>query len=139
MAYLDDIDLVLDCTDNLDTRLEINRACVAAQKPLISAAAIGWEGQLTTFRFDQQSSPCLACILKAGTGGPPMDCSTAGVIGPVLGTMGSVQATRALQILADIEVDDSTWMHRYDGRSGRWLSTRIKALENCPVCNPYAD
>lgn len=138
-AFMDDVDLVLDCTDNLDTRLEINRACVAFQKPLISAAAIGWEGQISTFRFDRNPSPCLACVLKTGAGGPPMNCSTAGVIGPVLGTMGSMQATQAIKVLADFEEDDSTWMHRYDGRSGRWISMKISSSPDCPICDPHAD
>ncbi len=138
-AYLGEVDLVLDCTDNLDSRLEISRACVAFQKPLVSAAAIGWEGQLICLRLDRRSSPCLACVLRTGNGGPPMDCSTLGVVGPVLGIMGSMQATQALRILAEIGDDASTWMHRYDGRSGHWFSSRIEPSPQCTVCNPHAD
>ncbi len=138
-TWLERVDLVLDCTDNLQTRLEINRACVAFQTPLISAAAIGWEGQLVRFRFDRTPRPCLACIFRDTVPELMMDCDTAGVIGPVLGTLGSMQATQALKMLADLDRDESCWMQRYDGRQGRWLSSQVMPVDHCPVCNPHAD
>ena len=129
----DDCDLVLDCTDNLGARHAINRACIAARLPLISASALGWEGQLMSFDFRQQSSPCLACLLPEGSAEPLMNCGNAGVVGPVLGAMGSLQAISALRILLGKPVIHGD-VQRFDGATNRWLGLTASTSAECGCC-----
>ena len=127
--------VILDCTDNISTRQEINRAAVAYQKPLISAAAMGWEGQLTEIRADIQDSACLACAYGLEKDEPLLNCSTAGVMGPVLGVMGSMQAIRAIQIVAGNSIQDESSISRFDGKRGSWSSFGMPVNAECPVCS----
>ncbi len=134
-GLLDDAALILDCTDNIATRQEINRAAVAYSKPLISAAALGWEGQLLEVRTDIESAACLACAYGLEEDEPMMNCSTAGVMGPVLGVMGSMQALRAIQIIAGNSTSDNSQLGRFDGKSGEWKHFGIPAKTDCAVCS----
>lgn len=94
-------DVVIDCSDNFPTRFAVNRACVAAHKPLVSAAVVRFEGQVSTFRLDRPDSPCYACLYR-DTGANEADlCSQFGVLAPVAGMLGTLQATETLKVLLD--------------------------------------
>ncbi len=93
------VDLVLDCSDNFSTREAVNAACVAAGKPLVSGAAIRLEGQLSVFDPRRDYSPCYHCLYGHGSEAE-LTCSEAGVIGPLVGLVGSLQALEAMKLLA---------------------------------------
>ncbi|GKT11903.1 MAG: molybdopterin-synthase adenylyltransferase [Thiomicrorhabdus sp.] len=94
-------DVVLDCTDNFATRFAINRACFASRIPLISGAAIRWEGQLSTYDFRKDDSPCYQCLYQESDA-QTQTCSQNGVLSPVVGMVGSMQATEAIKALLDL-------------------------------------
>ena len=94
----DDYSLVVDCTDNLASRHLLNQHCQRHSIPFVSASAIGWEGQLIAFDFAQNRSLCLNCIIDKNAPEPIMNCGNSGVVGPVLGAMGSLQATTVIRI-----------------------------------------
>ena len=85
-------DLVVDCTDNLAARQQLNRHCVSHKIPLVSGSALGWEGQLMAFDFADNERLCLNCIIDKDSAEPIMNCANSGVVGPVLGAVGSLQA-----------------------------------------------
>lgn len=97
-ALVDQADVILDCTDNFASRFALNRACYRAKKPLISGAAIRMEGQLTTYDFRQENSPCYQCLYKEESG-QELTCGMNGVLSPVVGMIGSMQAIEAIKAL----------------------------------------
>lgn len=125
-------DVVLDCSDNLDTRQAISAACVAHGRVLVSAAATGWDGQLMVFDHRTRRAPCYQCLYPPGTPAPVQNCVTVGVIGPLLGLLGAQQALLALQALLGMPLP--TDLQLVDGRT---LTTRRFALTprpGCPCC-----
>lgn len=99
--YVEFADVVLDCTDNFASRFALNRICYQLKKPLISAAAIRWEGQLTTYDFRKEDTPCYQCLYKEDNG-QELTCSASGVLSPVVGMLGSMQAIEAIKALLDM-------------------------------------
>lgn len=132
-----DYQLVLDCTDNLAARGLLNRHCRASRLPLVSASAIGWEGQLLAFDFVRQQSPCFNCSITQSKPEAATelaeDCSSAGVLGPVLGVMGSLQATTAIAMILGYFQQHGE-LQRYDGKSGRWMNVALSTNPNCQLC-----
>lgn len=94
-------DVVLDCTDNFKTRFALNRVCFRHKIPLVSGAAIRWEGQLATYDFRKPDSPCYQCLYK-DENAPELTCSQNGVLAPVVGMIGSMQAIEAIKVLANL-------------------------------------
>lgn len=94
-------DIVLDCSDNFDTRFALNQACLKAKKPLVSGAAIRWEGQLTTYDFRRDDSPCYECLYKPDSH-TDQSCSRNGVIAPLVGMVGAMQALEAIKALSGL-------------------------------------
>ena len=129
----DDYSLVVDCTDNLASRHLLNQHCQRHSIPFVSASAIGWEGQLIAFDFAQHRSLCLNCIIDKNAPEPIMNCGNSGVVGPVLGAMGSLQATTVIRMLLGYFKQHGE-MQRYDGKAGRWLSLTSAAKAGCAVC-----
>ena len=129
----DDYSLVVDCTDNLASRHLLNQHCQRHSIPFVSASAIGWEGQLIAFDFAQHRSLCLNCIIDKNAPEPIMNCGNSGVVGPVLGAMGSLQATTVIRMLLGYFKQHGE-MQRYDGKAGRWLSLTSAAKAGCVVC-----
>lgn len=123
--------LVLDCTDNFATRQAINRACVAHGRPLISGAAIRMDGQLAVFDLRAADSPCYACVYGEGTDGD-LACSEAGILGPVVGVVGTLQALAAIRTLSGASV--ASVLHLFDGRTLGWRQVAILRDPQCPVC-----
>lgn len=124
-------DVVLDCTDNMATRQAINAACVALQTPLITASAVGLGGQLMVLTppWDQG---CYRCLWPDDAE-PERNCRTAGILGPVVGVMGTLQALEAIKLLSGIETERNT-LRLFDARSSGWRHLALHRASGCPVC-----
>jgi len=130
------VDLVLDCTDNFSIREAINQACVAARKPLVSGAAIRLEGQLSVFDPRDDRSPCYHCLYGHGSEAE-LTCSEAGVLGPLVGLVGSLQALEALKLLAGFGEPLVGRLLLIDGFSSRFRELRVKRDPACAVCGGH--
>ena len=127
------VDLVLDCSDNFATREAVNAACVAAGKPLVSGAAIRLEGQLSVFDPRRADSPCYHCLYGHGSEAE-LTCSEAGVIGPLVGLVGSLQALEALKLLAGFGEPMVGRLLLIDALSTRFRELKVKRDPACSVC-----
>lgn len=132
VALIQQADLVLDCTDNLATRLAINAACVQADKPLVAAAAIRFEGQIGVFQASNNTA-CYQCFYGK-VADLPQTCSTNGVLGPVLGVLGSMQAIEAIKILTQIGDPLLGRVLLFDALSMEWTTIRVPKRADCPIC-----
>jgi adenylyltransferase/sulfurtransferase len=126
-------DAVVDASDNFATRFGLNRICVEQKKPLISGAVIRMEGQVTTFRADLPDSPCYRCLYK------DMDeiaetCSETGVLAPVAGIIGSIQATETLKVLTGVGQTLNGRLLILDAQTMEWREIRLRRDPLCPVC-----
>ncbi|MGQ4277503.1 HesA/MoeB/ThiF family protein [Pseudidiomarina sp. E22-M8] len=126
-------DVVVDCCDNLATRNAINAACVAAEKPLVSGAAIRYEGQLSVF-LNQQHGPCYQCFSLL-FGEQQLSCMESGILAPVVGVIGSMQAVETLKLLAQIGEPIAGHVLLYDGLHGDWQKFQLSRHPQCPLCN----
>lgn len=124
-------DVVVDCTDNFPTRFAINQACFTAKKPLVSGAVIRMEGQISTFDF-RQAGACYRCLYNE-EGGVEDTCSTNGILAPVAGIIGSMQATEALKVLLNLPTLHGRLL-LLDAKYMQWRELRLRADANCPVC-----
>ncbi len=163
---LDDLvaqaDVVLDCSDNFTTRQAVNAACVRHRKPLVSGAAVGWDGQLSVHlprrpapeaaepqdkgRDEGKSprpglvepwladSPCYACVFPPGSQVQETPCATMGVLAPLVGIIGSMQAAEALKLLAPTGMPVAGRLLMLSARSMEWTSLRVHRDLACPVC-----
>jgi adenylyltransferase/sulfurtransferase len=127
------VDLVLDCCDNFQTRFAVNAACVAAGIPLVSGAAIRLEGQVTAFS-GRPGGPCYQCLYPRD-GGIDETCSTNGVLAPVVGIIGSIQATEAIKILTGLGEPLFGRLLLLDAALMQWRSLRLPADPSCPICS----
>lgn len=127
------VDLVLDCSDNFATRAAVNAACVATGRPLVSGAAIRLEGQLSVFDPRRADSPCYHCLYGEGSEAE-LSCSEAGVLGPVVGLVGSLQALEALKLLAGFGEPLVGRLLLVDAAGSRFRELRVRRDPGCPVC-----
>jgi molybdopterin/thiamine biosynthesis adenylyltransferase len=131
-------DLILDGTDNFDTRYLVNRTAVSLGKPLISGALSQWEGQLSVFD-PATSGPCYQCIFpKAPAPGLAPSCAEAGVIGPLPGVIGAMMALEAIKLITDAGEVLRSEMMIYDGLYGETRKIKLKRRDDCPVCGKFA-
>jgi molybdopterin-synthase adenylyltransferase len=128
-----DAAVVLDCCDNFATRHAINRACVKHRRPLVSGAAIRFDGQVATFDMRAAESPCYACLFPPGDGEDEL-CSTMGVFAPVTGIIGTVQAAEALKLAAGAGTPLTGRLLMLDALTMQWHSVRVPCDPDCPVC-----
>ena len=126
-------DLVVDGSDNFDTRFAVNAACVAARTPLVSGAAIRMEGQVAVFRADQPDSPCYRCLYREGTE-TEQTCAENGVLAPIVGIVGSLQALEAIKVLTGIGETLCGRLLVIDGRNLDIRALRLHRDPGCPVC-----
>jgi adenylyltransferase/sulfurtransferase len=131
--HIESCDVVLDCTDNLPSRWTINKACRAARKPLVTGAAIRYEGQVAVFRHDQPESACYEC-LYSDADEELADCAGQGILASVAGTVGTVMVTEAIRIVAGFGSGLADRLWAYDGGSGESHTLRIERRIDCPVC-----
>ena len=130
-------DVVLDCTDNFATRHAINRACVKHRKPLVSGAAIGFDGQVTVFDSRSENSPCYACMFPESSQPVEAQCATMGVFAPMVGIIGSVQAAEALKLLIGVGQSLAARLLMLDGRHMQWTQLSVPRDSSCPVCGTH--
>ncbi len=127
-------DVVLDCSDNFRTRHQINAACVRHRKPLVSGAAIGWDAQVSVYDTRQAGAPCYACLFPPAAVFEDVACATLGVLAPLVGIVGSLQAAEALKLLVGTGQPLSGRLLMLDGRSMVWDSVAIARQASCSVC-----
>ena len=126
-------DIVIDATDNLASRLEINQHCYSTRTPLVSASAIRWEGQLAVFDSCRQDSPCYQC-LYGSMGEVGQSCSENGVMGPVVGMLGCMQANEAVKLLTGAGTSLIGRVLMLDALNMEWQYIRLKRDPACSVC-----
>lgn len=124
--------LVLDCTDNVASREQLNRLCYAQHKPLVSGAAIRMEGQVSVFTY-QENQPCYRCLSRL-FGDNALTCVEAGVMAPLVGIIGNLQAMEAIKLLADYGQVISGRLLMYDAMTAEFRSLKLAKDANCEVC-----
>lgn len=133
-ALVAQADVVLDCCDNFSTRQAVNAACVKHRKPLVSGAAIRFDGQISVYDTRDTGSPCYACIFPPDANFEEARCSTMGVFAPLVGIIGSMQAAEALKLLSGAGESIAGRLLMLDGRSMEWNDIRLPRNTSCPVC-----
>lgn len=132
------VDVVLDCTDNFVTRHAINRACREYRKPLVSGAAIRFDGQISVFDARHPDSACYHCLFPEAQDVEEMRCSVMGVFAPLTGIIGSMQAAEALKIIIGCGTSLAGRLLLLDGLSMEWRSIAVPRDPNCAVCGSGA-
>jgi molybdopterin-synthase adenylyltransferase len=127
-------DVVIDCSDNFATRHAVNAACVEHGKPLVSGAAIGFDGQVSVYDTRDPALPCYACLFPPEAVFEEVRCATMGVFAPLVGIIGSLQAAEALKLLAGIGTSLAGRLQMLDARSMAWTEIRMARTPGCPVC-----
>ncbi len=131
-------DVVLDCTDNYATRQMINAACVRHRVPLVSGAAIRFDGQLAVYDPREALSPCYACVFPPQQAVEETRCATMGVFAPLVGVIGSLQAAEALKLLAGAGTPLTGRLLMLEGLRMEWSEIRVSRQAACPVCGSHA-
>ena len=127
-------DVVLDCSDNFATRHALNRACVAARKPLVAGAAIRFDAQLMVFDLRQKTSPCYSCIFPEDAEVEEVQCSQMGVFAPLTGMVGSIQAMEAIKLLVGTGESLSGRLLIVDANAAEWRTVKVARDPACKVC-----
>jgi len=127
-------DVVLDCSDNFTTRFDINTACVKTHTPLVSGAAIRFEGQLAVFDSRNKDSPCYSCLYKEGED-EQQTCAETGVLSPLVGIIGSMQALEAVKIILSLGNSLCGRLVVFDGLQHEWRTLRLSRDPACRVCS----
>ncbi|MGI4778906.1 MAG: HesA/MoeB/ThiF family protein [Janthinobacterium lividum] len=130
-----DADVVVDCSDNFTTRQAANLACVAHAVPLVSGAAIRFDGQLGVYDVRNDASPCYACVFPPNAGFEETRCAVLGAFAPVVGTIGTLQAGEALKLLAGISPSLAGSLLMFDGRRTSFDMLRVARDPACSVCS----
>ena len=140
-------DVVIDCCDNFATRQAVNAACVAHGKPLVSGAAVGFDGQISVYdtrdtratrATRDASNPCYACLFPPEATVADAACATMGVFAPLVGIIGSMQAAEALKLLAGVGSSLAGRLQMLDARTMEWSEIRLSRTPACPVCGHRA-
>jgi len=132
--FVDAADVVLDCSDNFATRHALNRACVRLKKPLVSGAAIRLDAQLGVFDLRRGDAPCYACLFPEDGEVEEVQCSVMGVLAPMTGVIGALQAMEAVKLLAGAGERPDGRLLLLDARRAEWRSVRVRKDPECPVC-----
>ena len=132
LTHAKTVDLLIDCTDNFPTRFQLNRASLETRTPFVSGAAIRWAGQVTTFDPRQDDSPCYQCLYH-DTEVESTTCAMEGVIAPLVGVIGTVQAMEAVNILlGNGQLAGNLWL--FDAQFMEWQQIRLPKNPNCAAC-----
>jgi molybdopterin/thiamine biosynthesis adenylyltransferase len=127
-------DVVLDCSDNFATRHAVNRACVRHAKPLVSGAAIRFDGQVAVFDLRRDDAPCYACLFPEGGETEELRCAVMGVLAPLTGTVGALQAAETIKLMAGVGESLSGRLLMFDALRAEWRSVRVPKDPDCAVC-----
>jgi adenylyltransferase/sulfurtransferase len=133
-ARVAEADIVVDCSDNFATRHAVNRACVAAGKPLVSGAAIRFDGQVAVFDPRDPASPCYHCLFGEGDELEETRCATMGVFAPLVGIVGATQAAEALKLLAGVGESLAGRLLVLDALAMQWRELTVPRDPSCAVC-----
>ena len=133
-ALVAEADVVLDCTDNFATRHAINRACVLHRKPLVSGAAIRFDGQISVYDLRRADSPCYHCLFPEGDDAEEVRCAVMGVFAPLTGIIGTMQAAEALKLVAGIGESLTGRLLLLDALDMEWRSVKFGKDAGCTVC-----
>lgn len=125
--------IVVDATDNFSARYALNQTCVTAGVPLVSGAAIRWEGQVAVFDPRQPNSPCYRCLYAEGND-QALSCSENGVVAPLVGIIGTCQAMEAIKLLTDVGETLTGYVLYFDAKRMEWRKLRLPKNPDCPVC-----
>jgi adenylyltransferase/sulfurtransferase len=128
------VDLVVDASDNFATRFAINQACVELKTPLVSGAAIRTEGQVMVVDSRVAGSPCYRCLYEDGGDDQNLSCSESGVLAPLVGIIGSIQALEAIKVLANYGEPLVGSLLIFDGKVMEWRKLKLSQNAECPVC-----
>lgn len=128
-------DVVLDCTDNFETRHAINLACVVHGKPLVSGAALRLDGQLAVYHTQHAHSPCYACVFPPTQNFEETRCATMGVLAPLVGVIGSLQTAEALKILSGMGSSMIGQLMLFNAQHMEWQTLQTHRQAECPVCS----
>jgi molybdopterin/thiamine biosynthesis adenylyltransferase len=131
---LPEVDVVLDCSDNFRTRHAVNAACVRHRVPLVSGAAVGFDGQVSVYDTRDAAAPCYACLFPPDAAYEEVACATMGVFAPLVGIVGSVQAAEALKLLAGVGTSLAGRLLMLDARAMEWTELKTPRDPGCPVC-----
>jgi molybdopterin-synthase adenylyltransferase len=131
-------DVVLDCSDNFETRHAVNRACVRHGRPLVSGAAVRFDGQVTVFDLRDTASPCYNCLFPEDTEPEEMRCAVMGVFAPLTGIVGTIQAAEALKLLAGVGATLAGRLLIIDALSTDWRGVKLARDPGCVVCSTRA-
>jgi molybdopterin/thiamine biosynthesis adenylyltransferase len=138
-AWLDravaESDVVIDCSDNFKTRQAVNAACVAHAKPLVSGAAIGFDGQVSVYDTRHAEAPCYACLFPPDATTADAQCATMGVFAPLVGIIGTMQAAEALKLLTGVGSSLAGRLQMLDARTMEWTQIAVGRQADCPVCS----
>jgi molybdopterin/thiamine biosynthesis adenylyltransferase len=135
-ALVPNVQVVVDCCDNFATRQAVNAACVRHKVPLVSGAAIRMDGQLAVYDARQDTSPCYACIFPPEDTPEEVRCATMGVLAPLVGVIGTMQAMETVKLLAGIGSRLTGKLQMLDGRGMEWHEMRLQRNPHCSVCGP---
>lgn len=130
-----DVDAVLDCSDNFDTRFLLNEVCVAQKKPLVSGAAVRAEGQLAVFDMRSDTSACYRCVYHDVVRDEFVNCANNGVLAPLVGVIGSLQAVEAIKLIANYGRPSFGHLLVMDLKQNEWRQLKVKKDKDCPVCS----
>jgi sulfur carrier protein ThiS adenylyltransferase len=131
--YLPQVDLVLDCSDNIATRYLINQACVTHKVPLVVGAATGFDGQQMVIDPRDDDSACYHCLFPASEKAPANNCQTIGILGPVLAIVAGMQSLQAIKLLTGNKAQINK-LNLFDGLSNQWQHFSMKKQKKCVVC-----
>jgi molybdopterin/thiamine biosynthesis adenylyltransferase len=134
-ALAEQADVVIDCSDNFATRYTLNRVCFQLKKPLVSGAAIRFEGQVSVFDFRHESSPCYHCLYPDVGEDQEMRCADNGVFAPLVGMIGTTQAAEALKLMMNIGESLQGRLLLLDALSMEWRSIKLCRDPACKVCS----
>jgi len=132
MEQVERSDIVVDASDNWPTRLAINAACVQSVRPLVSGAAIRWEGQVLVWRPDGEGG-CYRCLYRNAAMNP-QTCTQTGILAPVVGVIGSLQAVEAIKLLTGIGETLTGRLLLFDAKRMEWRTMNLRRWPECPVC-----
>ena len=135
IALAKQVDVVIDCSDNFATRYALNRVCFKLKIPLVSGAAIGFEGQITVFDFRQENSPCYHCLFPDTGSDQEMRCAENGVFAPLVGIIGTTQAAEALKLIMNIGESLQGRLLLLDALAMEWRTIKLSKDSTCTVCS----
>jgi molybdopterin-synthase adenylyltransferase len=133
-TLVQEADVVLDCCDNFSTRHAVNAACVEYRKPLVSGAAIRFDGQISVYDPRSDTAPCYACIFPPQSSFDEVSCSTMGVFAPLVGIVGAMQAAETLKLICQVGKPLTGRLLMLDGRAMEWTEVRLARNPGCTVC-----